>query len=132
MFVASEIVNNYLTHADLTAFQPSSSQTGSMNSLRYPPNAVINFVSEVIHQSSISFHINFSGNYVELVEAGTSTTSAGVVGSGGAGGLQNLIRAYQAPGPGEVPGPRGSRGATIAISPFSQPRIATLYTFYRT
>ena len=30
------------------------------------------------------------------VQAGTSTTSAGVVGSGGAGGLQNLIRAYQA------------------------------------
>ena len=30
------------------------------------------------------------------MQAGTSTTSAGVVGSGGAGGLQNLIRAYQA------------------------------------
>ena len=31
-------------------------------------------------------------------QAGTSTTSGGVVGSGGAGGLQNLIRAYQAGG----------------------------------
>eukprot|EP00435_Cladocopium_sp_Y103_P067370 s2528_g29.t4 len=32
------------------------------------------------------------------LQAGTSTTSAGVVGSGGAGGLQNLIRAYQVRG----------------------------------
>jgi len=37
-------------------------------------------------------------DYFRALEAGTSTTSAGVVGSGGAGGLQNLIRAYQVRG----------------------------------
>lgn len=37
-------------------------------------------------------------DYFRALEAGTSTTSTGVVGSGGAGGLQNLIRAYQVRG----------------------------------
>lgn len=41
------------------------------------------------------FHLTWNEN-LKFVQAGTSTTSAGVVGSGGAGGLQNLIRAYQA------------------------------------
>ncbi|CAK9115854.1 unnamed protein product [Durusdinium trenchii] len=37
-------------------------------------------------------------DYFRALEAGTSLSSTGVVGSGGAGGLQNLIRAYQVRG----------------------------------